>query len=499
MSTDDTPHQDAALISIGIPAFDAILGGGLTPHRFYMVQGMPGSGKTTLALQFLLEGARQGEKVMYITLSETEEEVRAIARSHGWTLDGIEILEVVPNEQALSPEEQYTVFQPDEVELSETTRLILDAVDQRRPVRVALDSLSELRLLTGSALRYRRQMLALKQYFAGRQVTLLVLDDFSGRENDPQLQSIAHGIIELDQQLPVYGAARRRLHVLKYRGMQFVGGYHDFRIERGGLRIFPRVIAARHRGQTARGALKSGVESLDQLLGGGLERGTSTLLSGAPGTGKSTVSMLYAVAAARRGERAAAYLFDESVSTMRKRMSGLGLDIDPLIENGRLTVQQVDPAELSSGEFAHIVSHVAAEEEAAVVVIDSLNGFLNAMPNDRLLQVQLHELLTFLGHCGTATILVNVQRGLIGSTMDSTVDASYLADTVVVLRYFEALGAVRGAVSVLKKRSGAHERTIREYTISSGGVSVGPPLDRFHGVLTGVPRYIGDPPARKDA
>lgn len=481
-----------AMVSTGISTFDDILGGGLTRNRFYMVQGVPGSGKTTLALQFLMEGARVGESVLYVTLSETEEEIRAVAASHGWSLDGVQVLEVIPTEETLSPEEQYTVFQPDEVELSETTKTILAEVEARKPARVAFDSLSELRLLAGSPLRYRRQMLGFKQYFAGRRCTVVVLDDCTATDDDPQLQSIAHGIIELNQEAPLFGSARRRVRVVKYRGREFVGGYHDFRIARGGLRVFPRLVASATRGEGVSGALSSGVAELDQLLGGGLERGTSTLLSGGPGTGKSTIAAQYAVEAARRGERAALFLFDESVSTMKKRLNALALDVEPLMASGRLTMQQVDPAELSPGELLYTVARTATQEHASIIVLDSLNGFLNAMPHDRVLSVQLHELLTYLGQQGAATLLVAVQRGLIGLAMNSPVDASYLADTVLLLRYFEYKGAIRGAMSVLKKRSGPHERTIREFAIGPGGVRVGPALERFHGVLTGVPRYEGD-------
>lgn len=478
-------------ISTGIAGFDLVLGGGLTPHRFYMVQGVPGSGKTTLALQFLMAGASCSESVLYVTLSETEEEIRSIAHSHGWSLEGVQILEVVPSEDSLSPEEQYTVFQPDEVELSETTKAILSEVEARKPTRVAFDSLSELRLLTGSPLRYRRQMLGMKQYFAGRRCTVIVLDDLTGTDDDPQLQSIAHGIVELEQSTPLYGSERRHLRVVKYRGARFVGGFHDFRIRTGGIEVFPRLVAAEHRRVAEPGTLTSGVRALDDLLGGGLERGTSTLLSGAPGTGKSTIAAQFALAAASAGEKAALYLFDESIATLTKRLRGIGSDITPLVESGKLAVEQVDPAELAAGEFIHRVSQDAVKGGVSVVVVDSLNGFVNAMPHDKLLNVQLHELLTFLGHCGVTTLLVNVQRGLIGTSLDSPVDASYLADTVLLLRYFEAHGSVRSAISVLKKRSGRHERSIREFEITAEGLRVGPPLLNFHGVLTGVPRYTG--------
>lgn len=479
-------------ISSGIPEFDAILGGGLTPNRLYMVEGIPGAGKTTMGLQFLMEGARLGESVLYITLSETEEEVRAVAQSHGWSLDNLQILQVVGNEASLLPSQQYTVFQPDEVELGETTQSILAEVERRKPSRLVFDSLSELRLLAGNALRYRRQIMGLKQFFAGRQCTVLVLDDRTATADDPQLQSIAHGIITLEQWHPAYGNERRRLRVVKYRGVSFIGGYHDFVIRRGGLVIFPRLVAAKSRREVPPGCLSSPIPGLDAVLGGGLERGTSTLISGAPGTGKSTIAAAFAAAAAHRGENAALFLFDESTSTLRKRMHGVGLGLDDLIASGRLTIQQVDPAELAPGEFAHLVARQASERHASIVVIDSLNGYLNAMPDERFLNAQLHEMLTYLGQMGTSTILVGVQQGLIGSNMVTPVDASYLADAVMILRYFESKGSVRQAVSVLKKRSGYHERTLREFTIDDQGLHVGHPLTGFHGVLTGVPVYAGD-------
>lgn len=485
-------NEKNGFISSGIPEFDAILGGGITPNRLYMVEGIPGAGKTTLGLQFLMEGARAGESVLYITLSETEEEVRAIASSHGWNLDNLQILQVIASEAALSPSQQYTVFQPDEVELGETTQSILAEVDKRKPSRVVFDSLSELRLLAGGALRYRRQIMGFKQFFVGRQCTVLVLDDRTATADDPQLQSIAHGIITLEQWHPSYGGERRRLRVVKYRGVAFIGGYHDFVIRRGGLTVFPRLVAASSRRQVPSGSLTSPIPGLDALLGGGLERGTSTLISGAPGTGKSTIATAFAAAAALRGERAAIFLFDENISTLRKRMRGLNLDLDPLVENGMLSLQQIDPAELSPGEFANLVARQASERGAVIVVIDSLNGYLNAMPDERFLNAQLHEMLTYLGQLGTSTILVGVQQGLIGSNMVTPVDASYLADTVMILRYFETQGSVHQAVSVLKKRSGFHERTLRELTIDSTGVHVGTPLSSFHGVLTGVPVYTGD-------
>ncbi len=490
MQPDSPSSAVPAFISSGIPELDRVLGGGVTPNRFYMIEGIPGSGKTTLGLQFLQAGAQAGERVLYITLSETEEEIRAIAQSHGWNLDGVQVLEVIPNEQTLLPAEQYTVFQPDEVELGETTKSILAQVERIKPSRVVFDSLSELRLLAGSALRYRRQMLGLKQFFAGRQCTVFVLDDRTATSEDPQLQSIAHGIVALEQWNPPYGAERRRLRVVKYRGVPFVGGYHDFRIRRGGLDVYPRLVAADYRGEDHAGAVTSGIAGLDDVLGGGLERGTSTLVTGAPGTGKSTIAVAFAAAAAQRGERAAVFLFDENLATLHKRMAGLGWDLEALAATGRLTLHPIDPAELSPGEFVHRVAGISRDERASVVVLDSLNGYLNAMPDERFLTTQLHELLTFLGHHGTTTLLVSVQQGLVGQ-MTSPVDASYLADTVLLLRYFEAGGRVRQALSVLKKRSGAHERTIRELDLGTDGLRVGAPLHDFHGVLTGVPVYQG--------
>lgn len=482
-----------ALLSIGVAPLDEVLGGGLTPHRMYMLEGVPGSGKTTLGLQYLMAGLAAGESTLYVTLSESEAEVRAIADSHGWDFTGLHIVEIIPDEATLTADEQYTVFAPSEVELNQTLQGIMAAIERHQPSRVVLDSLSELRLLAGSTLRYRRQILGLKQFFAGRRCTVLVLDDRTATADDPQAHSIAHGIIALDQWVPAYGGIRRRVRVVKYRGMSFIGGMHDCRIERGGLKVFPRLIRARRTTTHASGSLSSGVAPLDQLLGGGLERGTSTLIAGAPGTGKSTMAAVFVSAALARGERAAMFLFDESTTTLCKRMRGLGVDFEGPLASGHLHLQQINPAELSPGEFAMMVVDCAAREGTTVVVIDSLNGYLNAMPDDKVLNLQLHELLSVLSDSGVSTVMVNVQQGLIGVGMSAKVDASYLADTVVILRYYEARGSVRQAVSVIKKRSGPHERTIREYHIDSHGIHVGPPLEGFHGILTGVPTFVGEP------
>ena len=471
----------------GIPGLDDILGGGLTPHRLYLIEGMPGSGKTTLAFQFLLEGVRRGERVLYVTLSETEEEIRAVAASHGWSLDSVTIRELVPTENSLEPKEQYSVFHPSEVELTETTRKILADVDQSRPTRVVFDSLSELRLLAGNPLRYRRQILALKQFFAGRRCTVLMLDDLTSSEHDLQVQSIAHGAILLEHTIPNFGAQRRRLSITKFRGSAFRGGYHDYTIRHGGIEVFPRLVAAEHRQVSSREQIPSGIKQLDALLGGGVERGTSTLIVGAAGSGKSTITALLCASACARGLHATMLVFDESANTLFSRMQGLHVDLKKHVDSGHLTVREIDPAELSPGEFAHTIRRAVEDDKSAILVIDSLNGYLNSMPDEKFLVVQLHELLTYLGQQGVATILVAAQHGMISSQMSSPVDASYLADSVLLLRYFEAEGEVRQAISVIKKRGGEHERSIREFKMAGGRISVGEPLRDYHGVFSGVP------------
>ena len=478
---------ESTVAATGVAGLDDILGGGLTPHRLYLLEGMPGSGKTTLAFQFLLEGVRHGESVLYVTLSETTEEIRAVADSHGWSIDRIAIRELVPSEQSLEPGEQYTVFHPSEVELSDTTKKILDDVEKLKPARIVFDSLSELRLLAGNPLRYRRQILALKQFFAGRRCTVLLLDDLTAAEHDLQVQSIAHGALLLEHAMPAFGPPRRRLSVTKFRGREFRAGYHDYAIRRGGLEVYPRLVAAEHRRESSRERLPSGLAGLDKLIGGGLERGTSTLIQGAAGTGKSTISALFCAQAAERGEHTALFIFDESANTLFSRLDGLGIPLRRHADAGLVSVQQIDPAELSPGEFVHAIRRAVREKRASIVVIDSLNGYLNSMPDEKFLIVQLHELLTYLGQRGVASLLIAAQHGLMGAQMTSPVDASYLADSVMLLRYFEAEGEVRQAISVVKMRGGEHERTIRDFSMKGGRIVIGEPLRDYRGVMTGVP------------
>jgi circadian clock protein KaiC len=484
------PGQAPGVAATAVVGLDDVLVGGFARNRLFLLEGVPGSGKTTLALQFLRAAAGRGEPVLYVTLSETEEELRAVAASHGWTLDGLTIQELIPSEASLDPEEQYTLYHASEVELGATIKEIVTTVERLQPSCVVFDSLSELRLLAGSPLRYRRQILALKQFFAARGCTALLLDDLTATEQDLQVQSIAHGVVRLEQTHPDYGSERRRLRVVKYRGVRFRGGYHDYVIEPGGIRVFPRLVAAEHRRPIGRGRLASSVPELDALLGGGLEEGTSTLLVGAAGTGKSTLAAQFATAAASRGQRSALFVFDESPGTLMSRCDGLGLAFSSHVEAGRISLQQVDPAELSPGEFVNRIRE-AVEAESKIIVIDSLNGYLNAMPGERFLTIQLHELLMYLGQQGVATILIAAHHGMIGGQMNTPVDASYLADSVILLRYFEAAAEVRQAISVVKKRGSKHERTIREFRLD-GGIRVGEPLREFRGILTGVPIYEGD-------
>jgi circadian clock protein KaiC len=482
----DISEGAANAVSTGIPGLDTILGGGFTANRLYLVEGVPGAGKTTLALQFLLEGVRQGETVLYVTLSETEEELHEVAASHGWSLDGIHIHELQQTGEKFDADDQYTMFHPSEVELGKTTRTILDQVAKLKPDRVVFDSLAEMRLLSGAVLRFRRQVLALKQYFVGRGSTVLLLDESGVAEQGLHVHTIVHGVISLDQLRPEYGGDRRRLRISKFRGRKFRGGFHDYEIRTGGLAVFPRLVAAHYRRYGEHEPVGSGSEALDNLLGGGLERGTSTLIIGAAGTGKSTLATMAMVEAAKRGEKSAMFTFDESVRSLITRSEGIGFPVERLIDEDTIRVQAIDPAELSPGEFIQGIRDAVEQFGARMVVIDSLNGYLNAMPEERFMIIQLHEVLAYLGQMGILTILVSAQQGLIGH-MVANIDVSYLADSVILLRYFEQRGAVHQAISVLKKRTGAHERTIRELSISTKGLVIGEPLSNLRGVLTGVP------------
>ncbi len=474
------------LAPIGIQGLDDVLGGGLTKNRIYLIMGDPGVGKTTLGLHFLLEGIRRGEKVLYVALSETREEIEAVAYSHGWSLENVEIFEYTAGNR-LDDSDETTLFHPSEVELGEATRTMVEAVERVKPDRVVIDSLAEMRLLAQNPLRYRRQILGLKHYFSGKKATVLLLDDKDVASGDMQLLTLAHGVLLLEQLAPVYGSERRRIRVSKLRGVKYRGGFHDVAIRTGGLVVFPRLVAADHRPQPKRGRLESGIPAVDLLLGGGIDRGTSTLLMGPAGAGKSALASQYATAAAQRGENVAMFLFDESRNTLLTRCEGISMPLLEQIENGRISIQQIDPAEVPPGEFVQLVREQVEKRNITVLVIDSLNGYVNAMPEERFLTIHMHELLTYLGQHGVATLLVVAQHGLVGNSMMSPVDVSYLADCVILLRYFELSGEIRKAVSVVKKRSGSHEKAIRPFAIGSDGLMVGPPLTEFHGVLSGTP------------
>ncbi len=477
----------------GVEGLDEILAGGLPRDCFYLIQGDPGSGKTTLALQFLLEGLNRGEKVLYITLSETKRELLKVAKSHGWSLDGIPLLELSAIESLLRPEAQNTVFHPSEMELTRVSQLLKDEAKKAVPARVVFDSLSEFRLIAETPLRYRRELLHLKQEFARYQSTVLLLDDKvdgSGLGNDPHVLSLAHGVVAMEQFSPDYGISRRRLRVLKLRGVAFREGFHDYTIATGGLRIFPRLVAAEHHAEFQHEHVPSGLKELDGLLGGGLDRGTTTLILGQAGTGKSTLAFQYASQMAAKGECAMVFAFDETRGLLLARAKQLGLNVQQHVDKGLIRVQQVDPAELSPGEFAVRIVR-AVEAGCKLVIIDSLNGYLNAMPGEKYLNSQLHELSSYLNQQGVVTILIMAQHGLVAGA-EAPVDLSYLADTVVTVRFFEAAGEIRQALAVIKKRSGRHEKTIREFKLDAGkGIRVGPPLKEFQGVLTGVPVFRG--------
>ncbi|QKZ05079.1 MULTISPECIES: ATPase domain-containing protein [Pseudomonas] len=478
--------------STGITGLDDILNGGLSRSHIFLLEGQPGAGKTTVALQFLLDGAAQGERCLYITLSETERELREGALSHGWELDPhIEVFELTPPEMILDAQQQQSLLYSSDLELGEATRQIFDVVERIKPDRVVLDSLSEVRLLAQSSLRYRRQILAIKHYFARFNATVVLLDDMTSEPLDKTLHSIAHGVIRLEEMAPDYGAERRRLRIMKYRGQKYRGGYHDFTIHQSGIQVFPRLVAAEHRAHYERTPLSSGIAPLDALLGGGVENGSSTLILGPAGTGKSLIAMVFAAAAVARGEKVALFIFDEELGLLFERMKYLGIDLDAMQRGGNMIIEQVDAAELSPGEFAHRVRSKVDENAIKTVVIDSINGYQAAMMGEGSPVLHIHELLLFLNRRGAATFMTVAQQGLVGD-MKAPVDLTYLADTVILLRYFEAVGQVRRAMSVIKKRYGGHESTIREYKIGNQGMAVGEPLYDFQGVLRGVPTYVGE-------
>ena len=486
--TDGEIKQDQA--AFGIAGLDDILAGGLERDRLYLLEGNPGTGKTTAAMKFLMTGVALGETTLYITLSETEEELRATAKSHGWSLDGIELFELVPPESLLDEQQQQSLLYSSDLELGETSRMILEAVERLQPQRVVIDSLSEIRLLAQGSLRYRRQVLALKHYFAKRGVTVLLLDDLTTDANDKTVHSVTHGVIQLQELAPEYGAERRRVRVMKYRGRRFRGGYHDFTIKTGGLEVYPRIVASEHRTRFKREPMSSGVTGLDDLLGGGIQRGSSALILGPAGTGKSLFAVNFVMAAIARGGKAAMFVFDEELGLLFARMLEIGIDLQACVNDGSLLVEQVDAAELSPGEFAARVRDCVSKRDIQTVVIDSLNGYQAAMPQEQFLVLHIHELLQYLNRQGASTYLTVAQHGLVGD-MKAPVDVTYLADTVILLRYFEAAGLVRRAISVIKQRAGGHEKTIREFAIGTNGLTLGEPLYGFQGVLRGVPNFVG--------
>ena len=474
-------------ILTGTSGLNEVLRGGLTPERLYLVEGTPGTGKTTLALKFLMEGRGAGDRGLYITLSETETELQAVAHSHGWTLDGIELFEMVA-EEAFGSDHEQSLLHPSEVELGETVRGIIDLVERTDPARVVLDSLSELRLLAQNPLRYRRQILALKHFFARRKCTVLMLDDRTSEPGDLQLHSIAHGVISLEQLVSDFGSERRRLRIVKMRGVQYYGGYHDFSIELGGICVYPRLVAADHKRNFSSEPVTTGLAELDALLGEGLFPGTNTLLAGPAGVGKTTTAVRCMIAALKRGQKAAYFLFDERLATLMIRSKALGMDLQPFIDDGLLEIRQIDPAELSPGQFAGAVRTAVEQDDVGVVVIDSLNAYLHAMPSDSFLVLQMHELLSYLAQQGVVSMMILGQHGITGD-LRSDIDISYLADTVMMLRFFETAGQVRKSISVIKTRTSDHERTIREFRIDSRGIVIGEPIRDFSGILSGTPVY----------
>jgi circadian clock protein KaiC len=477
------------MAATGVAGLDDVLNGGFARGRCFLLEGTPGTGKTTIALQFLMTGAAAGERGLYITLSETMDELQATTASHDWSLEGVEVFELLPPESLLDEEQNQSLLYSSDLELGETTKKIFAEFERVRPQRLVIDSLSEIRLLAQSSLRYRRQILALKLFFAKRESTVLLLDDLTTDVNDKAVHSIAHGAVLLEELAPDFGADRRRMRVMKYRGNRFRGGYHDFVIRTGGVHVFPRLVSSEHRVEFRREVLTAQSEELNALLGGGIERGSSVLVLGPAGAGKSLLALTFVLSAVARGERAAMFIFDEEIGLLIERTKGLGIHLDVLMESGNLSVTQVDAAEMTPGEFSERVRLCIEVQGAKTIVIDSLNGYQASMPEERALILHMHELLQYCNRMGATTLLTVAQHGLVGE-MKAPIDLTYLADTVILLRYFEATGKVRRAISVIKKRTSAHEHTIREYTISNQGVTLGEPLSDFHGVLEGSPVRI---------
>ena len=481
---EESPASTDTRALTGIRGLDTLLVGGFPSGRLHLIEGDPGTGKTTLAMQFLMEGRARGEACLYVTLSETAAELRGVAASHGWTLQGVEVFELA---RAEGTAEQYTLYHPSEIELGEMAKTVLDLTDRFRPKRVVIDSLSEMRLLARDSLRYRRQILSLKEYFSQRDCTVLLLDDRTSSADDLQLQSIAHGVVLLEQMAFEYGRARRRLRIVKLRGVPVVEGFHDFKIARGGLVVYPQLVPDRG-GRRDASPISSGIPQLDSLLGGGLSWGTCTLFLGPAGVGKSSVAARYATAAE---VPAAVFLFDERRETFIERGEALGMGVRERMVSGRLRIEQIEPGDVSPGEFAHRVQRCVEEQGCRIVLIDSLNGYLHAIPSGHSPLVRMHELIAFLNERGVATLLITAQHGMLGTQMPAPLDVSYLADCVVLLRYFEAGGAVRKAISVVKKRTGKHEMSIREFAVGPDAVRVGEPLVQFQGVMSGIPQYRG--------
>ncbi len=490
-------RADADRPQTGIRGLDDVLGGGFARNRSFLLEGAPGTGKTTIAMQFLLAGAAAGERGLYITMSETEDELRVSAASHGWKLDDVDIYELVPPETLLTEDQQQSLLYSSDLELGETTRHIFEAFDRVRPHRVVVDSLSEIRLLAQSSLRYRRQILAMKHFFAQRGATVLLLDDLTTEAADKSVHSVAHGVVRLEELAPEFGSDRRRLRILKYRGNRFRGGFHDFVIRTGGVSVFPRLVSAEHRRKFKRDLLEAESPELNKLLGGGIERGSSVLILGPAGAGKSIMALTFVVSAIERGERVGLFVFDEEIGLLIDRALGLGIDLEAMRKSGHLSLTQIDAAELTPGEFSHRVQESIETFGAQTIIIDSLTGYQASMPEERALILHMHELLQFCNRSGATTFLTVAQHGLFGE-MRAPIDLTYLADTVILLRYFEARGEVRRAISVVKKRTSAHETTIREYRMHSSGISLGEPLTDFHGVLRGVPEIMdGRPEPRR--